>query len=184
MRSRSPGSGTWSATVCAIRARVVAGSSDSSRPARERIISPSAQNVTPSPYEGRASLVPQHALDDAVDVLEELPREAALADARLPGDRDEPDPPLARAGVEQVLEQPELRVAPDERRLEPVVAAATPALGDDPDRPPCGHRGDLAFEQVLAGLLVGDRPGCGEVGRLADQDGARRGDPPGAGLPC
>ena len=43
------GSGTCSATMSAIFARVVASSSVSSRPARPRIISPSAQKLIPSP---------------------------------------------------------------------------------------------------------------------------------------
>ena len=61
---------------------------------------------------GRAALVPVDALDDAVDVLQELPGEAALADAALAGDRDEPDASLPRGRVEEVLEEPELRSRP------------------------------------------------------------------------
>ena len=38
----------------------------------------------------RASLVPVDVLDEPVDVLEEFPREAALADPGLAHDRDEP----------------------------------------------------------------------------------------------
>ena len=52
IRSRSLASGTYSSSVAAIRSRVVASSSSSVRPARRRTISPSAQNVTPSPYDG------------------------------------------------------------------------------------------------------------------------------------
>jgi hypothetical protein len=52
MRRRSSSSGTNSATVAPIRSTVVASSSASARPARRRTISPSAQNVTPSPNDG------------------------------------------------------------------------------------------------------------------------------------
>ena len=122
----------------------------------------------------RPALVPPHPLDDAVDVLEELPGEAALADPGLARDRDEPDPLLARRRVEQVLEQPQLGVAPDERRLEALVPATTAALGDDAHRPPRGNRRFLALEHLLAGGLVRDRADGCLLGRLADEDGARR----------
>ena len=52
IQRRSSGSAMCSSTLAVIRARVVAWSSLSRRPARPRIISPSAQNVIPSPYEG------------------------------------------------------------------------------------------------------------------------------------
>ena len=123
-------------------------------------------------------------LDDAVDVLEELPGEAALADARLARDRDEPDPALARRRVEQVLEQAQLRVAADERRLEALVATAAAALRDDPQGAPRGDRRGLALEQLLAGRLVRDRVRRRALGLLADEHGARRGDrlEPGGGV--
>ena len=59
-------------------------------------------------------------------------------------------------GVEQVLEQPQLVVAADERRLEGVRAAAAAALGDDPQGAPGRDRGRLALERLLAGRLEGD----------------------------
>ena len=49
IQRRSSASGTCAATVSAILRRVVASSSVSRRPARARTISPSAQNVIPSP---------------------------------------------------------------------------------------------------------------------------------------
>ena len=49
IQARSPSSGTWVASISATLVRVVSVSSVSRRPARDRIISPSAQNVTPSP---------------------------------------------------------------------------------------------------------------------------------------
>jgi hypothetical protein len=62
--------------------------------------------------------VPEDGVDHAIHVLEELPREAALADAGLAGDRYEPDAAIPGGRVEEVLEQPQLGVAADERRLE------------------------------------------------------------------
>ena len=52
MNARSSASATCSASDAATRSRVVASSSFSARPARLRIISDSAQNDTPSPYDG------------------------------------------------------------------------------------------------------------------------------------
>ena len=94
----------------------------------------------------------------------------------------------SRAGrVEQVLEQPELVVAADERRLQLVAPAAAAALGDDAQRAPRRHRRCLALEDLLAGGLERDRavsaarsvasptrtvPGCGdrlEPGRGVDE---------------
>ena len=65
-----------------------------------------------------AAVVPPDGLDQPVDVLEELPGEARLADAGRPDDADEPRPALAAGRVEQVLELAQLLVAADERRLE------------------------------------------------------------------
>ena len=49
IQRRSSSSGTYSTSVSAIFARVVVSSSVSSRPARRRTISPSAQKLIPSP---------------------------------------------------------------------------------------------------------------------------------------
>ena len=55
-------------------------------------------------------------------------------------------------------------------------AAATATLGDHPQRSPHRDRCGLALEHVLARLLERDRGAGGAEGRLADEDGARRGD--------
>ena len=123
-----------------------------------RTISPSAQNVIPSPYAGERPGVPADRLDDAVEVLRELPQQAALARARDADDGHDAGAPLARpCAWNEVLEQPELAVAPDERRLEPVAAPAAAALGHDADRPERRHRRRLALEHLLARRLVRDR---------------------------
>ena len=91
--------------------------------------------------------------------------------------RHEPRAALAAGRMEQVLEQAELVVAADERRLEGLAPVAAADLGDDPQRAPGRHRRRLALEGLLAGLLEGDRlamppagsprrrgrcPGCGD----------------------
>ena len=80
-------------------------------------------------------------LDQAVDVLEELPGQPGLADPGRPDDRHEAGPALAARRVEQVLEQAELVVPADERGLERLGAVPAAELGDDPERPPGRDRG-------------------------------------------
>ncbi len=119
---------------------------------------------------GRPAGVPVDRLHEAVDVVRQLPDEPRLARARGADDRDDPCPPLPAGRVQEVLEEPELGVAPDERRLELIGAAASAALGDDPDRPERGHGRLLALEHLVAGRLEGDRPVRGTLRRLADED--------------
>ncbi len=64
----------------------------------------------------------------AVDVLLELPTEAALADARLTDDGHEPRLALADGGVEQVLEQAQLLVTTHERRFQRRAPSAPPRI--------------------------------------------------------
>ena len=87
-----------------------------------------------------AAVVPPDRLDQPVDVLEELPGQARLADPGRADDADQPRPALAGRRVEQVLELAELLVAADERRLERLGPADPAALGDDPDGAPGGDR--------------------------------------------
>ena len=85
---------------------------------------------------GRAAAgVPPDLLDQPVEVLLELPRQARLADPRRPHDAHEARLPLACAGVEQVLEQAQLLVPPDERRLERLAAVAAADAPPRPERP-------------------------------------------------
>ena len=88
----------------------------------------------------RSALVPVDDLEHAVDVLEELPREPALADPALAGDRDQAGTPLAGRRMEEVPQQPQLVVAADERRLEAFGPALAAALGNHAQRPPGRHR--------------------------------------------
>ena len=77
---------------------------------------------------------------------------------------------------DQVLEQPQLLVPADERRLEQVGAALAAALGDDPQRAPGRDRRLLALERLLARLLEGDGRARGALGGLAHEHGAGLGD--------
>ena len=78
--------------------------------------------------------------------------------------------------MEEILDQPQLGHAADERRLEPGGRAAlAAALGRDPQRLPQRHGLRLALELVLARVGVGDRRLGGAPGRLADEHHSRVG---------
>ena len=120
-----------------------------------------------------AALVPAHGLHEPVDVLLELPGQAALADAGLAGDRDEAGATLAGGGVEEVLEERQLLVASDERRLQPLRATRPAPTGDDAEGLPGRLGSGLALERLLPHGVEGDRRARGEVGRLPDEDRSR-----------
>ncbi len=123
---------------------------------------------------GRPSAMPPDALDHAVEVLLELPREAALADPRLADERHEPCPPLAARRVELLLEEAQLVGPADERWLERVRPAGAASFRDHPDGPECRHRAGLALQRRLAGRLEGDGLPGRLAGRLADEHRPRR----------
>ena len=107
--------------------------------------------------------------------LSELPRKPRLADPGRADDRHDPQPLLALGGVEQVLEQSQLVLAADERRLERLRAIAPATLGHDTQGAPRGDRCLLALERLLAGRLERDRGARGAMRRLADEHGPGRG---------
>ena len=85
-------------------------------------------------------------------------------------------------GVEELLHEPELAVAADERRLETLERMSAAAPGRHAQRAPEPHASALALQLVLAGVLVGDRRLGGPPRRLADEHAAglgRRLDPRG-----
>jgi hypothetical protein len=61
--------------------------------------------------------VPQDGLGEPVHVLVELPQQARLADPGLAGDRHQTRGTELDRPVEQVLEQTQVGVATDQRRL-------------------------------------------------------------------
>ncbi len=132
----------------------------------------------------RAAVVPPDGVHQAVDVLQELPGQSCLADPGGADDRHEAGPPVPACRVEELLEHPQLIVAADERGLERLAPVPATDLGDDPERPPGGHRARLALERLLAGLLERDRLGGRPLGRLADEDGAGLARPTGASRRC
>ena len=121
-----------------------------------------------------SALVPVDDLGHAVDILEELPDQPALADAALADDRYQPRPPLGPGGDVELLQHPQLRRASHERRFQLIAAPHAAALCNDAQGAERRHRGGLALEELLPGRLEGDRIGRGLHGGLAHQDGARR----------
>ena len=175
-KRRSSSSGTYSATV------------SRDPPARRRLVVVLGQPGAPADHlaerpEGDALAVrrrptpmPVDVLDDAVDVLLELPGEPALADAARARHRHEPRPPIATRRLDEVLQDAELLVTADERRLGQVRTSLTATLGDHPERPPGWHRRGLALELLGADGLEGDRRGRRVHRRLADEHAAGGGD--------
>ena len=109
------------ATACRSFSPACSGASDSRIPACAFTISPSAQKVTPSPYGGeRPCRQKTRPKSPALDRLEELVHEAALAD---PGDADQRDElrlALADDARQRLAEERQLLLAADERaRLRP-----------------------------------------------------------------
>ena len=111
-----------------------------------------------------------------VEVLLQLPDEAALANAALAGDGHHAPSAIPFCGVQLVLQQAQLVVTPDEWRLEPLFAARAADAGNDTQRAPRGHGRLLALEQLVAGRFVGDRRTGRLLSRLTDQHHPRRSD--------
>src|SRR5579862_2502145 len=75
--------------------------------------------------------VPEVRIGETIDVLEELPRQAALTNARDSDDRDQERSVLSRRGVQELLHEPKFAVASDEGRLEPRGLKRPADSGDD-----------------------------------------------------
>ena len=122
-----------------------------------------------------AAAVPGHVLGDAVEVLVELPGEPRLADAGDAGDREQMRLVLVGAGVEELLREPQLAVAADERRLEALRLQSAGPTGGHAESTPELHRLRLALQLVETRVGVRDRrfrcPPC----RIADEHRVRIG---------
>jgi hypothetical protein len=119
-----------------------------------------------------AAAMPPDVVNQAVDVLLELPREPGLADAGDADHRDEARAPIVRGRVEQILDEPELPAATDERRLEPDRTTLAAPRRDDSRRTPEPDRLRFPFQLVRTRVLVDDRRLRRSLGRFADEDDA------------
>ena len=124
-----------------------------------------------------AAAVPVRQLCDSVEVLVELPGETRLADAGDARDGDQVRAPAALAVVEEVLDQPQLAVPADERRLEALRLQRAARAGDDAQRAPGRNEAGLALQLVQPRVLVDDRRLGRAARRLADEHLARLRDP-------
>ena len=115
--------------------------------------------------------MPVDDLGDPVEVLVELPGEPRLADSSDAGDRDEMRLALLGAGMEELLQLPQLALAADKRRFETVRCHLASPRGHDPLRAPERHAFLLALQLVLTGRLVGDHLLGGSACGVADEDG-------------
>ncbi len=129
----------------------------------------------PLPVGRGAPVVRPDRLDQPVEVLVELPGEAALADACRTDDRHKAGTAVARGSVEEILQLAQLVVAPDEGGFEALAAVAPADLGHHAQGAPGGHGCHPAFERLLADLLESDGPAGSALGRLPHEDGPRWG---------
>jgi hypothetical protein len=105
----------------------------------------------------------------ALDALDELGDEARLAEPGLAVDGDELRAPVAHRSRECVLEELELRLAPDERRLH-----RAPGGVEHPKRAPCPQRLAAAADLDRTGVLDLDGAGREPARARAEPDLARR----------
>ena len=111
----------------------------------------------PVPVGQHAGAVPRHNVEEAVDVLVELPAQPGLADAGHAGHEDESRAFVLDRRVEEVLDQAQLVVAPRPRGLQPVDPRPAAHGRDDVHGGPQVRGRRLALEQVLAGVPVAHR---------------------------
>ena len=119
--------------------------------------------------EGEAAAeVPEHLDREPVDVVVELGPEPGLADPGGAADPDQARDLAVDAGVEEVLDQPQLRRPADERRLRAGPQPGPGGAADHPQRPVEVQRLGLALDRVLAGVLERDRCRGALAGRGVD----------------
>ncbi len=172
IRSRSAASGTCWSSVAAIFSRVVASSSSSARPARRRIISPSAQNVIPSPYEGdrprchqMLSVTPSTYFSSSqTSRLLPIPAGPVIETSRTRCSR--PTAWSCSFSCRSSSSRPTNGASSASARPWP------PACRDHAQRLPGGDRRGLALQRVVADPLEHDGARRGAHGGLSHQHGA------------
>ncbi len=117
--------------------------------------------------------MPANLVHEPVEVLLELPGDTRLADPGDPDDRDQPRLPLFRRCVEEILDQAQLSLAADERRLEAAAPPLAASRRDHPHGAPERQGLGLPLQLVCARVLVGDRRLARAPGALADEHRAR-----------
>ncbi len=122
-----------------------------------------------------AASVPPDRLGDAVEVLEEFPGQTRLPDAGNTDDRHQTRGALFARAVQQLLEEAELAITPDKRRLETRRPQRTSGGRHHPLGAPQTQRLGLAFELMLARVRIDDCRLAGDPCRVADVDGPRHG---------
>ncbi len=124
---------------------------------------------------GRPALMPEEGVCQTVEMLLELPNQAALADTRHALNRDEVSPPIPHGGLEQVTEKLELCDPADEGRLQASGPACASTHSHHIEGPPHGDTLGLTLQLELALVLVDDCVVRGMAGGLVDQHGPRFG---------
>ena len=171
-RSRRPSSGSSRS------------SSVSTRPARRRTISPSAQNVIPSPYAGLRPSCHQIGSTSPSRYFSSSQARRVLPIPPIPvtdtrrARRSRPVAWKRSLSRRSSSSRPTKGASSVSARLRPPRSATTRRARQ------AGTGVALALERLLAGCLEGDRPARGTLGRLADEDGARWRRPTGGGWPC
>src|SRR6202171_5416562 len=112
----------------------------------------------------------------AIHVLEELPAQPGLADPGDPGHLHEVRSPVVGACEEEILDQLELTVASDERRLQTLGLHQSANAGDDAVGLPEVYRFGLPLQRMHAGVAVRDGSIRRALGRLPDEDTAGLGE--------
>ena len=109
------------------------------------------------------------------DVVPELEAEPRLADAGRPRDADEPRDAAVDGRVEEVLEQAQLGVAPDQWGVEARDPLRPGDTGDRAERAEEIEQLGLPLDRVAAGVRVGDRRGGDLTGHRVDEHAPRVG---------
>ena len=123
--------------------------------------SPPAPRTPPRPVRQAPPAVPPYVPGQAVKVLAQLPAQPRLPHPGRARHQRHPRHPAFRRRMEQFPDRAQLRVPPDQRRLQPVHPLRPAHPGQHPDRPPQRARLRLALQRML--------PGIGEPDRAARQ---------------